>query len=94
MPDNPGDPPRRVWAEEAVEEQLMLQVRRDGKTIKMKLAPSATFDTLLRQYCAEEGGGIQPSRCVLRFDGDVVQPKDTPLKHDLEEDDLLELEVR
>jgi hypothetical protein len=95
VPLKAGDPPRHVWAEEAAEEVLRICIRRNGQSTHMSMAPTATFESLLSRYCAQHGGGgLTPAQCSLEFDGDVLRPKDTPAKHELEEGDLLDLRVR
>ena len=85
-----------VWADEAAIAMLNLKLRYKGKDamIPMSIAPNGTFGELLQRFCAQHETGLTPQQCKMSFDGDALNPNETPQDHELEDDDLIEVGLR
>ena len=86
--------PVAVWAEEAAETTVHLQLRLNKQTVSLDVPPAISFGELVARFCAKHGGGLAPGSVYLDFDGDELPASGTVQGVELEDDDLIDVKVR
>jgi hypothetical protein len=96
-----SEPPRSIWDEEPpriptpqARRKIRLNVRTASQHVPttINLYADASFEKLIAKLAEKLGG--DPRRARLTFDGDVIQPKQTPASLDMEDEDLLDFALQ
>ncbi|KAF8311399.1 ubiquitin-like protein [Clavulina sp. PMI_390] len=75
-----GDPPAKG-------EKVLLIVQFDGKSVKFNLSKTAPLKKIFR--ATEKQFGMEPMTLKFTFDGKTLNDEDSPLEHEMEDEDLI-----
>lgn len=77
-------------AEDAIELKVQSQAR--GSQVMISIRPEEPMSVLIQKYA--DATAIDPSKLTFKFDGDLLDPDDTPASLDLEGGECIDVFIR